>query len=31
LDNWSLGPSFAKAFPGLADTFRLKLDGDRRP
>lgn len=30
LENWSLGPAFAKAFPGLADTFRLKTDGDRR-
>lgn len=31
LENWSLGPQFAKAFPGLADTYRLKTDGDRRP
>ncbi|KAI9048041.1 hypothetical protein LZ554_007839 [Drepanopeziza brunnea f. sp. 'monogermtubi'] len=30
LDNWSLGPAFAKAFPGLQDTYRLKVDGDRR-
>lgn len=30
LENWSLGPAFAKAFPGLADTYRLKNDGDRR-
>jgi len=30
LDNWSLGPVFAKSFPGLADTFRVKIDGDRR-
>jgi hypothetical protein len=30
LENWSLGPAFAKAFPGLADTFRLKTEGDRR-
>ncbi|CZT42188.1 related to bZIP transcription factor [Rhynchosporium secalis] len=30
LDNWSLGPAFAKAFPGLADTYRLKVDGDRK-
>ena len=30
LDNWSLGPSFAKAFPGLQDTYRLKVEGDRR-
>ncbi|TVY48146.1 hypothetical protein LOCC1_G001929 [Lachnellula occidentalis] len=31
LENWSLGPAFAKAFPGLNDTYRLKTDGDRRP
>lgn len=30
LENWSLGPAFARAFPGLADTYRLKTDGDRR-
>ncbi len=30
LENWSLGPAFAKAFPGLADTYRLKMSGDRR-
>lgn len=30
LDNWSLGPAFAQAFPGLVDTFRLKVDGDRK-
>lgn len=30
LENWSLGLAFAKAFPGLADTFRLKTEGDRR-
>ncbi|CZR53865.1 related to bZIP transcription factor [Phialocephala subalpina] len=30
LENWSLGPAFAKAFPGLLDTYRLKVDGDRR-
>ena len=30
LENWSLGPAFTKAFPGLADTFRLKTEGDRR-
>ena len=30
LENWSLGPAFAKAFPGLVDTYRLKNDGDRR-
>jgi hypothetical protein len=31
LDNWSLGPAFANTFPGLADTYRLKTEGDRRP
>ncbi|KAG4035588.1 hypothetical protein MFRU_001g03570 [Monilinia fructicola] len=30
LENWSLGPAFASAFPGLKDTYRLKLEGDRR-
>lgn len=30
LENWTLGPAFAKAFPGLVDTFRLKTEGDRR-
>jgi hypothetical protein len=30
LENWSLGPAFAKTFPGLQDTYRLKSDGDRR-
>ncbi|PVH77815.1 hypothetical protein DL98DRAFT_261221 [Cadophora sp. DSE1049] len=30
LENWSLGPAFAKAFPGLQDTYRLKIEGDRR-
>lgn len=30
LENWSLGPAFAKAFPGLQDSYRLKVDGDRR-
>jgi hypothetical protein len=30
LENWSLGQDFAKAFPGLVDTFRLKVDGDRK-
>jgi hypothetical protein len=30
LENWSLGPAFAKTFPGLQDTYRLKNDGDRR-
>lgn len=24
LENWSLGPAFATAFPGLRDTYRLK-------
>lgn len=31
LDNWSLGPAFHHAFPGLAGTYRLKADHDRRP
>jgi hypothetical protein len=31
LENWSLGPAFANTFPGLADTYRLKTEGDRRP
>ncbi|OIW27572.1 hypothetical protein CONLIGDRAFT_619148 [Coniochaeta ligniaria NRRL 30616] len=26
LENWTLGDAFAKAFPGLADTFNLKSD-----
>ncbi|KAM3078153.1 hypothetical protein ACMFMF_004562 [Clarireedia jacksonii] len=30
LENWSLGPAFASAFPGLKDTYRLKIDGDRK-
>ena len=30
LENWSLGPQFASAFPGLRDTFRVKTEGDRR-
>lgn len=30
LENWSLGPEFARQFPGLRDTFRLKTEGDRR-
>lgn len=30
LENWSLGPAFAKAFPGLDDTYRLKTEGDRK-
>lgn len=25
LENWSLGPTFAKAFPCLHDTYRLKV------
>lgn len=29
-DNWSLGPNFHAAFPGLAGTYRLAVDGDRR-
>lgn len=24
IDNWTLGDCFARAFPGLADTFRIK-------
>jgi hypothetical protein len=24
LNNWSLGPAFAKAYPGLVDTMRIK-------
>jgi len=31
LENWSLGPAFAHTFPGLADTYGLKTEGDRRP
>jgi hypothetical protein len=30
LENWSLGPAFAAAYPRLADTYRLRADGDRR-
>jgi hypothetical protein len=30
LDNWTLGPEFASAYPRLADTYRLKADGNRR-
>ncbi|KAF7933493.1 hypothetical protein BELL_0208g00160 [Botrytis elliptica] len=30
LENWSLGPQFASAFPGLRDTYRVKMEGDRR-
>jgi len=30
LENWSLGTAFKTAFPGLVDTYRLKIDGDRR-
>ena len=26
LNNWSLGPAFADAFPGLVDTTRIKPD-----
>jgi hypothetical protein len=29
-DNWTLGVSFVKAFPGLTDTFNVKAEGDRR-
>ncbi|KAI9680687.1 MAG: hypothetical protein M1817_004127 [Caeruleum heppii] len=29
LNNWSLGPAFAKAFPDLADTVRIKPDDPR--
>lgn len=28
LDNWSLGPMFAKTFPDLVDTYRLKTEGE---
>lgn len=31
LENWSLGPAFPKAFPGLAGTYRFKPEGDRAP
>lgn len=30
LENWSLGPEFANAYPRLGDTYRLKAEGDRR-
>lgn len=30
LENWSLGPAFATAMPGLDGTYRLKTEGDRR-
>jgi hypothetical protein len=30
LDNWSLGAAFEKSFPGLVDTYRVKIEGDRR-
>lgn len=30
LENWSLGGTFRNAFPGLVDTYRLKVDGERR-
>ncbi|KAL3427608.1 BZIP transcription factor [Phlyctema vagabunda] len=30
LENWTLGPAFARAMPGLVGTYRLKTDGDRR-
>jgi hypothetical protein len=30
LENWSLGHAFAIAFPGLQDTYRLKIEGDRK-
>jgi len=28
LENWTLGDAFAKAFPGLLDTFNLKSEAD---
>ena len=28
LNNWSLGPAFARAFPELVETTRIKDDGD---
>ncbi|RFU33591.1 hypothetical protein B7463_g2764, partial [Scytalidium lignicola] len=31
LGNWSLGTSFAEAYPKLADTCRIKPDGYRKP
>jgi len=30
LENWSLGEAFARTFPGLVNTFRLKGEGERR-
>lgn len=30
LENWSLGGTFRNAFPGLVDTYRLKVEGERR-
>jgi hypothetical protein len=30
LENWSLGSAFKVAFPTLTDTYRLKVEGDRR-
>lgn len=30
LENWSLGTNFARAFPSLEGTYRLKVEGDRR-
>ncbi|ESZ96217.1 hypothetical protein SBOR_3375 [Sclerotinia borealis F-4128] len=30
LENWSLGPAFASAFPGLRGTYRIKMEGDGR-
>ncbi|EOO00065.1 putative bzip transcription factor protein [Phaeoacremonium minimum UCRPA7] len=30
LENWTLGDAFAKAFPGLADTYGLKSEGQER-
>ena len=29
LNNWTLGPAFAKAHPDLADTCKIKSDGAR--
>lgn len=31
LNNWSLGPAFAKAFPALAETTRIKPDPGEQP
>jgi hypothetical protein len=30
LENWTLGPAFAKTFPSLTDTYNLKTEPDRR-